>query len=61
MTLYLVRHAVAVSRSNWQGDYEDPAQSWALAHLLGSKGIPNRMDSWGKDYRHDWNTWRAMW
>ena len=43
-----------------EGDYEDPAQSWSLAHLLGSKGIPNRMDPWGKDYRHDWNTWRAM-
>ena len=43
-----------------EGDYEDPAQSWAMTHLLGSKGVPNRMDPWGKDYRHDWNTWRAM-
>ncbi len=43
-----------------EGDYEDPAQSWALAHLLGGKGVPNRMDSWGKAYRHDWTTWRKM-
>lgn len=43
-----------------QGDYEDPEQSWALARLLGSKGIPNRMDAWGREWRHDWNTWRAM-
>jgi esterase/lipase superfamily enzyme len=43
-----------------QGDYEDPTQSWNLAHLLGSKGVPNRMDAWGTEWRHDWNTWRAM-
>lgn len=43
-----------------EGDYEDPAQSWSMAHVLGTKGVPNRMDPWGKDYRHDWNTWRAM-
>jgi esterase/lipase superfamily enzyme len=43
-----------------EGDYEDPASSWSMAHCLGGKGIPNRMDPWGKDYRHDWNTWRAM-
>jgi esterase/lipase superfamily enzyme len=43
-----------------EGDYEDPAQSWAMAHLLGSKGVPNRMDAWGKQWRHDWTTWRAM-
>jgi esterase/lipase superfamily enzyme len=43
-----------------EGDYEDPQQSFDLAHLLGSKGIPNRMDSWGTKYRHDWTTWRDM-
>lgn len=43
-----------------EGDYEDPEQSRKLAHLLGEKRVPNRFDSWGKDYRHDWSTWRAM-
>ena len=43
-----------------EGDYEDPSSSWAIANLLGSKNVPNRMDLWGKDYRHDWVTWRAM-
>jgi phosphohistidine phosphatase SixA len=44
MALYLVRHAVAVSRSNWKGSYEDPRrpltakgqrQAKALVRLLG--------------------------
>ena len=43
-----------------EGDYEDPSESWRMAHVLGSKGIPNRVDPWGTEYRHDWNTWRAM-
>jgi esterase/lipase superfamily enzyme len=43
-----------------QGQWEDPGESWRLAHLLGSKGIPNRVDAWGREWDHDWNTWRAM-
>jgi esterase/lipase superfamily enzyme len=43
-----------------EGDYEDPEQSKKMAHLLGAKGVPNRLDLWGKEYRHDWTTWRAM-
>jgi esterase/lipase superfamily enzyme len=43
-----------------EGDYEDPEQSKKMAHLLGAKGVPNRLDLWGTDYRHDWTTWRAM-
>jgi esterase/lipase superfamily enzyme len=43
-----------------EGNYEDIGESWRLAHILGAKGIPNRVDSWGKDYHHDWVTWRAM-
>jgi 8-oxo-dGTP diphosphatase len=48
MALYLVRHAVAVSRSSWKGDYEDPArpltpkgqrQSKALVRLLGAADV----------------------
>ncbi|NNF17453.1 MAG: hypothetical protein HKN70_11965 [Gammaproteobacteria bacterium] len=43
-----------------EGDYEDIGQSWRLAQVLGAKGIPNRVDSWGPEWRHDWETWRAM-
>jgi esterase/lipase superfamily enzyme len=42
------------------GDYEAPWESWRVGSVLGSKGIPNRVDDWGKTYRHDWNTWREM-
>ncbi|MCA9539642.1 MAG: prolyl oligopeptidase family serine peptidase [Myxococcales bacterium] len=43
-----------------EGRWEDPAQSWQVAHVLGAKGIPNRVDLWGKDKDHDWMTWREM-
>lgn len=43
-----------------QGRWESPDESWALAHLLGAKGIPNRVDPWGAAYDHDWPTWREM-
>ncbi len=42
------------------GDWEDPGQTWAMAHALGSKGIPNRVDLWSGDHHHDWATWREM-
>ena len=43
-----------------EGQWEAPAESWQMANLLGSKGIPNRVDPWGPDYDHNWPTWRAM-
>ena len=43
-----------------EGPWEEPAQSWRLAQVLGNKGIPNRVDTWGKDYDHNWPTWREM-
>lgn len=43
-----------------EGDYEDIGESWRLAQVLGARGIPNRVDSWGRQWRHDWNTWREM-
>jgi esterase/lipase superfamily enzyme len=43
-----------------EGRAEDIGESWALAKVLGQKGIPNRVDSWGPDWNHDWPTWRAM-
>lgn len=43
-----------------EGRYEDPAQSWRVADVLGARGVPNRVDSWGPEWDHDWVTWRAM-
>ena len=43
-----------------EGAWEDPSQSWRMAEVLGTKGIPNRVDPWGTDWEHDWPTWRAM-
>ena len=43
-----------------EGDYEDIGESWRMASVLGSKGIPNRVDSWGPEWQHNWVTWRAM-
>jgi len=43
-----------------QGRWEHPDQSWRLAEVLGSRGIPNRVDVWGHQYDHDWPSWREM-
>ncbi|MDH3270773.1 MAG: alpha/beta hydrolase-fold protein [Gemmatimonadota bacterium] len=43
-----------------EGEAEDIGESWRVADLLGSKGIPNRVDSWGPDWKHDWPLWRNM-
>ena len=43
-----------------QGRWESPGESWAMADILGGKGVPNRVDPWGETYDHDWPTWREM-
>ncbi len=43
-----------------EGQWEDPNESWRVANVLGKRGIPNRVDSWGEEHWHDWVTWRAM-
>lgn len=43
-----------------EGRAEDIGESWRVAKVLGQKGIPNRVDSWGPDWHHDWPTWRNM-
>ena len=42
------------------GPWEEPTQSWRMAQVLGNKRVPNRVDQWGKDYDHNWPTWREM-
>lgn len=43
-----------------EGAWEDIGESWAMADVLGGKGIPNRVDSWGPEYEHEWPTWWQM-
>lgn len=43
-----------------EGEAEDIEESWRMAELLGMKGIPNRVDTWGPQWHHDWVTWRKM-
>jgi esterase/lipase superfamily enzyme len=43
-----------------EGAWEDIGESWAMADALGSKGVPNRVDSWGPEFEHDWSTWWRM-
>lgn len=43
-----------------EGRWEAPGESWNVAHVLGSRGVPNRVDPWGSEWDHDWVTWRAM-
>lgn len=43
-----------------EGRAEDIGESWAMANALGAKGVPNRVDSWGPSWPHDWDTWRTM-
>jgi esterase/lipase superfamily enzyme len=57
--LDLLRHRFVVLASG-EGDWEDIGQSWRVANVLGAKGIPNRVDSWGPAFEHDWPTWWRM-
>lgn len=43
-----------------RGRAEEIGESWRVASVLGSKGIPNRVDDWGEAWDHDWPTWRRM-
>lgn len=42
------------------GRWENGSGSWAVAEVLGNRGIPNRVDEWGPEWDHDWPTWRVM-
>lgn len=57
--LEVLRHCF-VLLAHGRGPHEDPQQSWSVAEVLGHKGVPNRVDEWGPEWRHDWVTWRRM-
>lgn len=43
-----------------QGPWESVAESWHAGRVLGSRGVPNRVDAWGSEWAHDWPTWHRM-
>jgi len=52
--------ARSVILASGEGANEDIGESWHAAHVLGSAGVPNRVDSWGPRWEHDWPLWREM-
>lgn len=59
------RHLDALRRrfiilASGEGRAEDIGESWRVADVLGARGVPNRVDSWGTEWDHDWPTWRNM-
>lgn len=59
-TLESLRSKQHIHFLSGEGPYEAPSASWAIADLLGMKGITNNVEIWGKEWSHDWPTWRAM-
>jgi esterase/lipase superfamily enzyme len=43
-----------------EGDYEDPDAARKFANILYRKGITYDLSIWGREWKHDWSTWRAM-
>lgn len=50
----------SVTLASGAGRAENMGESWGMAEVLGARGIPNRVDPWGEEWPHDWQTWRAM-
>lgn len=42
------------------GNYEDPSATVTIGNILAAKGIPADIELWGREWTHDWPTWRAM-
>lgn len=57
--LDVLRTRFAVLASG-EGRAEAIGESWAMANALGAQGVPNRVDAWGRDVPHDWESWRKM-
>ncbi len=43
-----------------EGRWENYDEAWRMADVLGAKGVPNRVDVWGREWDHDCHTWRHM-
>lgn len=41
-----------------EGDYEAPDEARRFANVLYNKGIWYNLEIWGREYKHEWPTWR---
>ena len=57
--LDLLRQRFAILATG-EGRWETADYSWRMGGVLGSKGIPNRVDNWGPEWDHLWPTWHRM-
>ena len=55
-----IRRSHHIHLFSGSGEYEDPESARRFAGILYGKGIWYDLDIWGSEWRHDWNTWRAM-
>lgn len=55
-----IRRSRHIHLFSGSGDYEDPDASRSFAGVLYGKGINYELDIWGPEWKHDWETWRAV-
>jgi esterase/lipase superfamily enzyme len=55
-----IRQSSHIHLFSGSGPYEDPNASRSFAGILYNKGINYELDIWGSEWRHDWETWRAV-
>jgi len=55
-----IRSSRHIQLFSGSGEYEDPGSARRFAGILHSKSISYGLDIWGTEWRHDWNTWRAV-
>lgn len=55
-----IRQSSHIHLLSGSGDYEDPDSASRFAKILYDKGIWYELDIWGKEWKHEWPTWRQM-
>lgn len=59
-TLEQIRKSKHIHILTGCGAFEDPEAAERFAGILYNKGISYELSVWGKEWTHDWPTWRAM-
>jgi esterase/lipase superfamily enzyme len=58
--LQQIRQSQHIHLLTGSGPYEDPNAAGTFARILYDKGINYELDTWGVEWKHDWDTWRNM-
>ncbi len=58
--LNLLRSKHHIHILSGSGNYEDPSATVTIGGILAAKNIPVDIELWGREWTHDWPTWRAM-